>query len=172
MMEEYVMDTSVENCSLNEKLLESLQSVDEAEWNDEEIMTVDHNENDIGNCVAKATKPRNERFKTPVKSKTHQSLEINTSTELNNLSSQQTPLKAMNTSVDSLVDAAELDSLLDGVEWSPMISSSEKQHISGYMRVLFNYREKICHFKSGCGHPRCHTLFMGGVGETRSTMDR
>lgn len=135
MIEEYMMDTSLANSPLNEKLLESLQSIDIEKWNHEE-MIVDNNQNDIGECGATATEKRNEQVKSPDKKENHQNFGINAGTnsgvELKSYVSQQTPSKVMNTSVDSLVDAAELESLLDGVEWSPMISIPDNQRSSRY----------------------------------------
>ena len=137
MIEEYMMDTSLANSPLNEKLLESLQSIDIEKWNHEE-MIVDNNQNDIGECGATATEKRNEQVKSPDKKENHQNSGIkfnagtNSGVELKSYVSQQTPSKVMNTSVDSLVDAAELESLLDGVEWSPMISIPDNQHSSRY----------------------------------------
>ena len=135
MIEEYIMDTSLANSPLNEKLLESLQSIDIEKWNHEE-MIVDNNQNDIGECGATATEKRNEQVKSPDKKENHQNFGINAGTnsgvELKSYVSQQTPSKVMNTSVDSLVDAAELESLLDGVEWSPMISIPDNQRSSRY----------------------------------------
>lgn len=135
MIEEYIMDTSLANSPLNEKLLESLQSIDIEKWNHEE-MIVDNNQNDIGECGATATEKRNEQVKSPDKKENHQNFGINACTnsgvELKSYVSQQTPSKVMNTSVDSLVDAAELESLLDGVEWSPMISIPDNQRSSRY----------------------------------------
>lgn len=131
-----MMDTSLADSPLNEKLLESLQSIiDKEKWNQEE-MIVDNNENDIGECVTTATEKRDEQVKSPDKKENHQNFGINAGTnsgvELKSHVSQQTPSKVMNTSVDSLVDAAELESLLDGVEWSPMISIPDNQHSSRY----------------------------------------
>lgn len=135
MIEEYMMDTSLANSPLNEKLLESLQSIDIEKWNHKE-MIVDNNQNDIGECGATATEKRNEQVKSPDKKENHQNFGINAGTnsgvELKSYVSQQTPSKVMNTSVDSLVDAAELESLLDGVEWSPMISIPDNQRSSRY----------------------------------------
>lgn len=135
MIEEYMMDTSLANSPLNEKLLESLQSIDIEKWNHEE-MIVDNNQNDIGECGATATEKRKEQVKSPDKKENHQNFGINAGTnsgvELKSYVSQQTPSKVMNTSVDSLVDAAELESLLDGVEWSPMISIPDNQRSSRY----------------------------------------
>ena len=135
MIEEYMMDTSLADSPLNEKLLESLQSIDIEKWNHKE-MIVDNNQNDIGECGATATEKRNEQVKSPDKKENHQNFGINAGTnsgvELKSYVSQQTPSKVMNTSVDSLVDAAELESLLDGVEWSPMISIPDNQHSSRY----------------------------------------
>ena len=135
MIEEYMMDTSFANSPLNEKLLESLQSIDIEKWNHEE-MIVDNNQNDIWECGATATEKRNEQVKSPDKKENHQNFGINAGTnsgvELKSYVSQQTPSKVMNTSVDSLVDAAELESLLDGVEWSPMISIPDNQRSSRY----------------------------------------
>ena len=135
MIEEYIMDTSLANSPLNEKLLESLQSIDIEKWNHKE-MIVDNNQNDIGECGATATEKRNEQVKSPDKKENHQNFGINAGTnsgvELKSYVSQQTPSKVMNTSVDSLVDAAELESLLDGVEWSPMISIPDNQRSSRY----------------------------------------
>lgn len=129
MIEEYMMDISFANSPLNEKLL------DKEKWNQEE-MIVDNNENDIGECGATATEKRDKRVKSPDKKENHQNFGINAGTnsgvELKSSLSQKTPSKVMNTSVDSLVDAAELESLLDGVEWSPMISIPDNQHSSRY----------------------------------------
>ena len=128
IIEDYTMDTSLENCSINEKLLESLQSFDEMNGN-HEIMVVDQNEGDAWENAAIAAKQRSEQFYSPVKS--HQCIEMSTSAGFKKLGAQTPPSKtAMNTSVDSLVDSVELDSLLDGVEWSPMISSPENQNIT------------------------------------------
>ncbi|CAH3161793.1 unnamed protein product [Porites lobata] len=149
MIEEYMMDTSLADSPLNEKLLESLQSIDIEKWNHKE-MIVDNNQNDIGECGATATEKRNEQVKSPDEKENHQNFGINASTnsgvELKSYVSQQTPSKVMNTSVDSLVDAAELESLLDGVEWSPMISIPDNQHSSSRnssCKALFSPSKKF-----------------------------
>ena len=131
IIEDYTMDTSLENCSINEKLLESLQSFDEVSGNHED-MIVDQNEGKTGEYATIAAKQRSEQFTTPVKP--DQCNEASTSAGFRKLVGQTTPSKiAMNTSVDSLVDSVELDSLLDGVEWSPMISCPENQNITRYI---------------------------------------
>ena len=133
MIEEYTMDTSLENCLLNEKLLESLQSIDGLE-EDKDKMVIDHSENDPGKCSTKTLNERYQQFNSPVKSESHRNQSLVSSTSLEFKSLKTPPSKiVMNTSVDSLVDATGLDSLLDGVEWSPMISCPENHQITRYM---------------------------------------
>ena len=131
MIEEYTLDTSLENCSLDEKLLECLESPLNGNLAHPNICEkTDHG--DVEKCTTDVKRDTNKQFKTPVKSMSHEILPQSTSPLCNNFTAQmQTPSKAVtNTSMDSLVDAVELDNLLDGVEWSPMVSCPENRHIS------------------------------------------
>lgn len=103
IMEEYTMDTCLENCSPNEKLLESLQSLGEGKCNQEK-MVIEQNEKGVGKCTAIETDQRNEQFKSPSRSE----------------------------------DAAEYNSLLAGIEWSPLISGSATQHITRCINENFD----------------------------------
>lgn len=128
MIEGYTLDTSLENCSLNEELLECLES--SVKGNVALVREeMDHEKYTTG------AKEVIEQFKSPIKSTIHPSLPHSTSPGLSDLALQtQTPSKAAaNTSMDSLVDAVELDCLLDGVEWSPMVSCPKTLHTSRYM---------------------------------------
>ena len=132
MLEEYMRDTSLENSSLNEELLECLESSAKGSTVliPQEIDRIGIN---IKKCPADVVEDITEQFKSPVKAVVHKSgLSQSISPGLCNLTVQtQTPSKAAaNTSIDSLVDAAELDNLLDGVEWSPMINCPDNLHIS------------------------------------------
>lgn len=133
MIEEYMLDTSLENCSLNKELLECLES--SVKGNLVQIpQEIDRNESDFEKCSADIAEDITEQFKSPAKAMVHKSqLSQSKSPGLCNLAVQtQTPSKAAvaNTSIDSLVDMAELDNLLDGVEWSPMISCPDNLHSS------------------------------------------
>ena len=129
MLEEYMLDTSLENSSLNEELLECLESSAKGSTVliPQEIDRIGIN---IKKCPADVVEDITEQFKSPVVHKSGLSQSI--SPGLCNLTVQtQTPSKAAaNTSIDSLVDAAELDNLLDGVEWSPMINCPDNLHSS------------------------------------------
>lgn len=129
MIEEYMLDTSLENCLLNEELMECLESSVKGNLvpNHQE-MIIDHNKTGTKEVAQDIT----EQFKSPIKSRVHKSLPQSASPGLSLLPVKlETPSKASaNTSIDSLVDAAELDSLLDGVEWSPMISCPDNLHSS------------------------------------------
>ena len=124
ILEEYMLDTSLENSSLNEELLECLEL--SVKGSTVPIpQEIDCSEIDIKKCPADVADDITEQFKSPVKALVQKSgLSQSKLPGLCNLAVQtQTPSKAAaNTSIDSLVDAAELDNLLDGVEWSPMIS--------------------------------------------------
>ena len=125
ILEEYMLDTSLENSSLNEELLECLEL--SVKGSIVPIpQEIDRSEIDIKKCPAHVADDITEQLKSPVKAVVHKSgLSQSKSPGLCNLAvqTQLTPSKAAaNTSIDSLVDAAELDNLLDGVEWSPMIS--------------------------------------------------
>lgn len=130
--EESMLDTSLENSSLNEELLECLES--SVNGNLVPIpQDIEHRETDIEQCPADVPEYITERFKSPVKSVVHKSqLRQSISPGLCHLAVQaQTPSKAdANTSSDSLADMAEFDNLLDGVEWSPMISCPDNLHSS------------------------------------------
>lgn len=130
--EEYMLDTSLENSSLNEELLECLES--SVKGNLVSIpQDIEHSETDIDQCPADLPEYITEQFKSPVKSVVHKSqLQQSKSPGLCHLAVQtQTPSKAdANTSIDSLADMAEFDNLLDGVEWSPMISCPDNLHSS------------------------------------------
>lgn len=126
ILEDYMLDTSLENCLLNDELMECLESsVKGNVVPNHQEMIIDHSKTTIGTA-----QDITEQFKSPIKSNIHKSLPQSTSPGLSNLPVQtKTPSKALaNTSMDSLVDAAELDNLLDGVEWSPMISCPDNLH--------------------------------------------
>lgn len=132
ILEEYMLDTSLENSSLNEELLECLESSVKA--NLVPIpQDIEHSETDIEQCPADVPEYITERFKSPVKPVVHKSpLQQSKSPGLYHVAVQtQTPSKTdANTSIDSLADMAEFDNLLDGVEWSPMISCPDNLHSS------------------------------------------
>ena len=127
IIEEYMLDTSLENSSLNEELLECLES--SVKGNIGSIpQDIDHSETDVAEDIT-------EQFKSPVKAMIHKSqLQQSKSPGLpvcHSAVQTQTPSKAAaNTSIDSLADMAEFDNLLDGVEWSPMISCPDNLHSS------------------------------------------
>ena len=133
MLEEYILDTSLENSLLNEELMECLESSVNGNVipNHQEMIT-DHNKTDKKKFTEEEAHDVIEQFKSPVKSTLRKSLPQSTSPVLSSLSGQtQTPSKVLgNTSIDSLVDAAELDNLLDGVEWSPMVSCPDNLYSS------------------------------------------
>ena len=128
MLEEYMLDTSFKNSSLNEELLECLESTIKGS-----TMPLpqesDHSKIDIKKCPEDVAQDITEQFKSPVKAVTQKS-QLSQSKSPGLLVVQtQTPSKSVaNTSIDSLVDVAELDNLLDGVEWSPMISCPDNLH--------------------------------------------
>lgn len=125
ILEKYTMDKTLGNFCLEEKSVESIQSFDEAKVNDEK-MIIDHNESDFGKHIANAARQISEQFNSPVKD--DRPMETGTSLGVNNVQAQTPPSKTvMNTSVDSLADMVDIDNLLDGVEWSPVISCPENQ---------------------------------------------
>lgn len=132
MLEEYVQETSFKNSSLSEELLECLEpSIKGSRM--PLPQEIDCSEIDIKNFPEDVPQDITEQFKSPVKVVTHKcQLPQSNSPGLCSLAVQtQTPSKAVaNTSIDSLVDAAELDNLLDGVEWSPMITCPDNLHSS------------------------------------------
>ena len=132
MLEEYMPETSFKNSSLSEELLECLESSIKGSTMPLPQDT-DHRDIDFKNCPEGVAQDITEQFESPVKAVTHKSqLSQSKSPGLCSLAAQtQTPSKAVaNTSIDSLVDAAELDNLLDGVEWSPMITCPDNLHSS------------------------------------------
>ena len=132
MLEEYMPETSFKNSSLSEELLECLESSIKGSTMPLP-QDADHRDIDIKNCPEGVAQDITEQFESPVKAVTHKSqLSQSKSPGLCSLAAQtQTPSKAVaNTSIDSLVDAAELDNLLDGVEWSPMITCPDNLHSS------------------------------------------
>ena len=116
MLEGYMLETSFKNSPLSEELLECLESSIKGSTMPLPQET-DHSEIDIKNCPEGVAQDITEQFKSP---------------GFCSLAAQtQTPSKDVaNTSIDSLVDAAELDNLLDGVEWSPMITCPDNLHSS------------------------------------------
>lgn len=132
ILEEYMLDTSLENSSLNEELLECLESSVKGSMVPIP-QEIDHSEIDIKKCSADIAEEITEQFKSPVKAVVHKSgLSQSKSPGLCNLAvqTQTSSNAAANTSIDSVVDAAELDNLLDGVEWSPMITCPDNLHSS------------------------------------------
>ncbi|XP_078361987.1 DNA replication ATP-dependent helicase/nuclease DNA2-like isoform X2 [Oculina patagonica] len=131
IIEEYMLDTSLENCLLNEESMECLESSVKGNLvPNRQEMSIDHISTDIETAAIEVAQDITEQFKSPIKSNIHKSLLQSSSPGISNLPVQtKTPSKALaNTSMDSLADAAELDNLLDGVEWSPMISCPENLH--------------------------------------------
>ena len=132
MLEGYMLATSFKNSPLSEELLECLESSIKGSTMPLPQET-DHREIDVKNCPEGVAQDITEQFKSPVKAVTHKSqLCQSKSPGFHSLAAQtQTPSKDVaNTSIDSLVDAAELDNLLDGVEWSPMITCPDNLHSS------------------------------------------
>ena len=132
IIEEYMLDSCLENSSLNEELLECLES--SVKGNIGSVpQNIDDSETDIEECQADVAEDISEQF--PVEAVILKSqLQQCKSPGLTvcHLAVQtQTPSKAAaNTSIDSLADVAEFDNLLDGVEWSPMISCPDNLHSS------------------------------------------
>ena len=116
-MKEYFMETCLENSFPNAMLEESQESCGEPEGNCEESVV------EGGKYAMNESVHGKRQFDSPVKS--------GVTVEKN--SSVQTPVsKAMlNNSVDSIADNVELESLLDGVEWSPLVTLPDCQHIVG-----------------------------------------
>lgn len=117
LMKEYFMDTCLENSFPNAMLVESQESCGEPKGTCEESVV------EGGEYAMNESVHGKRQFDSPVKS--------GVAVEKN--SSVQTPVsKAMlNNSVDSIADNVELESLLDGVEWSPMVTFPDHQHIVG-----------------------------------------
>lgn len=138
VMKQYTLDTSIGNCSLDEKLLECEELFDERNHGEFYSCTnTNYGTEEMEKCDSNVGGDLKNQFRTPNKSQSHQIVQPVKSPPCNNLSGQLlTPTRADgNTSVDSLADAMELDNLLDGVKWSPMVSFPETFHISRLLHI-------------------------------------
>lgn len=122
LMKEYFMDTCLENSLPNAMLVERPESCGEPKRNCKES-TIEDNEYELKKYAVNESVHGKRQFDSPVKSVP--AMETNSS-------AQTPPSKALlNNSVDSIADNVELESLLDGVEWSPLVTFPDNQQIVG-----------------------------------------